>query len=263
MGFDEIYQNPVWAPRLDGVQVYRGEQAGREVERLFGARMSYGGDENLSIEDGALVAHYPAGSISPSSDQAPLGGAGFYAPVPDLGDMSALSYEVQFDPGFRFRRGGKLPGLYSRSAPSGGRQADGTNGFSVRLMWRVGGAGEIYAYVANHGGRPFGWSIGSGLFTFAPGRWTRIGLEVSLNTPGTADGRMRLWIAGNLVVDQDGVMYRTDPTMAIDGLMFSTFFGGRSEAWASPISQSARFRNFRIFVADTAGDPAAAQTTDR
>lgn len=56
-----------------------------------------------------------------------------------------LSYEVAFDPGFQFVKGGKLPGLRGgpdASGCEGGSQPNGTNCWSMRLMWRKDGAGE-------------------------------------------------------------------------------------------------------------------------
>jgi hypothetical protein len=56
-----------------------------------------------------------------------------------------ISYEVAFDSGFDWVKGGKLPGLRGGPDPnncSGGNQANGTNCFSSRLMWRTDGAGE-------------------------------------------------------------------------------------------------------------------------
>jgi hypothetical protein len=81
----------------------------------------------------------------------PLGGASFYAPVPGAARARALClrYEVRFQEGFEFGKGGKLPGLYAGDAPSGGEAVTGANGWTVRLMWRRGGEGELYEYVAS------------------------------------------------------------------------------------------------------------------
>ena len=56
-----------------------------------------------------------------------------------------LSYEVAFDAGFDWVKGGKLPGLRGGPDPngcSGGHQPNGSDCFSTRLMWRKDGAGE-------------------------------------------------------------------------------------------------------------------------
>ena len=61
-----------------------------------------------------------------------------------------LTYDVAFDEGFQFVQGGKLPGL--RGGPDtqgceGGSQANGTNCWSTRLMWRTAGAGEGVSFI--------------------------------------------------------------------------------------------------------------------
>ena len=67
-----------------------------------------------------------------------------------------LEYDVYFAPNFPFNLGGKLPGLYgaaSGNLPSeacvGGYDATGTNCWSMRLMWRAYGAGEVNYTIVN------------------------------------------------------------------------------------------------------------------
>lgn len=61
-----------------------------------------------------------------------------------------LSYELAFDEGFNWVKGGKLPGLRGGPDPdgcSGGNEPNGTDCFSTRLMWRKNGAGEGMRFV--------------------------------------------------------------------------------------------------------------------
>lgn len=86
---------------------------------------------------------YPADSINPGSK--PLGGAEFYAtPLPLAGAQDVtLEYSVFFPADFNWVLAGKLPGFYGgHTGCSGGD--DGLQCFSTRLMWREGGAGELY-----------------------------------------------------------------------------------------------------------------------
>ncbi len=56
-----------------------------------------------------------------------------------------VTYELAFDSGFDWVKGGKLPGLrggLNSTGCSGGNQADGLSCFSTRLMWRRSGQGE-------------------------------------------------------------------------------------------------------------------------
>jgi len=198
---------------------------------------------------------FPLGSINPGNGSTPSGGDEFFWPAFGAAgvDAACLSYRVRFEEGFQFNKGGKLPGLYGtldgavKTKASGCRRASDGRDFSTRLMWRRGGAGEVYAYAAN---RPdnCGWSLGRGNWWFHPGRWAQISQEVILNTPGIADGSVRLWIDGQLVVEQSGLHYRDTAQTTIRGMFFSTFFGGNDQSWASPRTQSAQFSDFRLFA---------------
>jgi hypothetical protein len=206
------------------------------------------GTQNVRVEgsgpDAVIAVTYPEGSIDPASAPgAPLGGAGFLYPVARQLEHACLSYDVKFEPGFVFARGGKLPGLYGGDAPSGGGSAD--NGFTTRYMWRGGGWGEVYAYVPGKSSS-YGESLGAGTWTFMPGEWRRIEQEIVLNRPDRADGVLRVWYDGKFVFEQAGLVFRLSDKVGISGLMFSTFFGGHDPSWASPRAQSSYFRRIRL-----------------
>jgi hypothetical protein len=195
-----------------------------------------------------LRAHYPRGSASPTVARnagRPVGGGQFYA---DLGlaprDALHLRYYVRFPDGFTFVKGGKLPGLFGGSVGSGGRVPDGTNGFTTRLMWRKNGDGEVYAYLPSS--VKHGTSLGRGKWRFRPGKWHLIEQEVRLNTPGKRDGRVRVWFDEKLVLDEQNLLFRTVPGLKIEGILFSTFFGGSDTSWATPADTSVDFANFAV-----------------
>jgi hypothetical protein len=206
------------------------------------------GTENLAIsQDGrtnALEVTYPKGSIDPATTTAPSGGAGFLYPLATPLLTGCLAYEVGFEKGFDFVKGGKQPGLYGGTAPSGG--ADTSMGFSMRYMWRTGGAGEVYAYVPDKSGE-YGESIGRGAWSFVPGQWQRLEQEVIVNHLGQKDGVLRVWVDGKLVIERNDMLYRVNGNVLVSGLMFSTFFGGHDASWASSKTQHAFFRNFQVF----------------
>ena len=91
-----------------------------------------------------LQVTYAEGSFSHDT-----GGTQFYS-LWNTTDGSAfnsmmVSYELAFDEGFDWVKGGKLPGLrggLNSTGCSGGNKADGLECFSSRLMWRKSGAGE-------------------------------------------------------------------------------------------------------------------------
>jgi hypothetical protein len=91
-----------------------------------------------------LRVTYPEGSYSHDT-----GGAQLYT-LWNTTDGSTfntmmVTYEVAFDAGFDWVKGGKLPGLrggYLSNGCSGGNKSDGTECFSSRIMWRASGLGE-------------------------------------------------------------------------------------------------------------------------
>jgi hypothetical protein len=197
-------------------------------------------------EDDAIRVVYPEGSIDPGNPEAPQGGAGFELHhVPDA-DRRCLTYRVFFPADFRFAKGGKLPGLFGGDAPRGCAPKELQSGFSARLMWRKNGEGELYLYAPGRSTK-CGESIGRGAWTFRTGAWTTISEEVVMNTPGASDGEIRIWVDGREVIDQRGVALRERPDIHVDGLLFSTFFGGHDPGWSSPVTQYAEFANFRLF----------------
>ncbi|MHB0774505.1 polysaccharide lyase [Halomonas sp. WWR20] len=227
----------------------------RAIEAGYQAEKHWGLDHNVTLlspaetglTEAGLRVLYPAGTSAPS-DQG-KGGAGFYARVGQLqgAEHACLRYKVRFQPGFDFVKGGKLPGLYGGQAPSGGDEVTGSNGFSMRFMWRKEGQGELYEYIVNKDGK-YGKSVGRGKWIFPTGRWVSIEQEIILNDPGQDNGIARVWIDGEPQFEQHGIIYRTTQDVTIDGLMFSTFFGGNGKGWRTPRDQIADFSDFEIFA---------------
>lgn len=198
--------------------------------------------------DKVLRVSYPAGSVSPSyarKKNKPIGGGQFFA---DLGisptNTLRLSYYLRFSKDFEFVKGGKLPGLFGGTQVSGGKVPNGTNGFSTRFMWRRNGDGEVYAYLPTS--KNYGTSIGRGDWRFVPGKWYYLEQEVKLNKPGINDGRITVWLDGKEVLDEDGLTFRTTENLKIEGIFFSTFFGGSSSSWATPKDVEVDFAEFSL-----------------
>ncbi|WP_341676749.1 polysaccharide lyase [Niveibacterium sp. SC-1] len=183
-----------------------------------------------------LRVRYPRGSIDPGGvarHDTPAGGIGFRWRLPGPGaDCQVLRYRLRFAPGFDFVRGGKLPGLGGGAGNTGGHIPNGRDGFSARLMWRQGGAGELYAYLPES--ETWGSSIGRGRWHFEPGRWISVEERLRLNTLGQADGEVRILIDGAEVLHAEGLHFRDVATLKADLLLFETFFGGNTADWAPP-----------------------------
>jgi hypothetical protein len=201
-----------------------------------------------------LRVRYPAGSASPTvarDEGVPLGGTQFYAylGIPPQ-QVLRLSYFVRFSENFDFVKGGKLPGLFGGAGNNGGNMPTGTDGFSTRFMWRQGGDGEVYAYLPTSEDQ--GTSIGRGSWRFHPGVWHHLEQEVRLNQPGQVNGQIRVWLDGRLVFDRQDLIFRSVQTLKIEGILFSTFFGGGDVSWATPQEVFADFADFSVSVVDDA-----------
>lgn len=245
---------PVTPPKTptSGASVWSDDFSGDWKSRWQVKTEGAFGANNLQVvpagNSTALRVTYPAKSASPAvarSKGVPIGGGQFLA---DAGitpqDSLRLSYSLRFSDGFDFVKGGKLPGFYGGNAPSGGESPNGSDGFSTRFMWRTGGEGEVYSYLPTS--TEYGTSMGRGSWTFKPGVWHRLEQEVVLNQPGQDNGRIRVLLDGKQVWQENGVRFRTTDKLKIDGIFFSTFFGGGDSSWATPKDVSADFANFSI-----------------
>ncbi|KAJ7084401.1 hypothetical protein B0H15DRAFT_849032 [Mycena belliarum] len=211
-----------------------------------------------------LQVTYPAGSFSGDT-----GGAQFvnlWNTTQTGGFQSMLlSYEVAFDAGFDWVKGGKLPGLRGGANPtgcSGGNQSTGLDCFSTRIMWRTNGAGEVYSYIPSPNNlcsekdvtcnSDFGISLSRGSFTFASGQWNRVTLLVQLNNPvDVANGNIEVYFNDVQALAHQNLQIRASSSVTAGGLFFSTFFGGSDSSWATPRTTHTYYRNFQLWGANT------------
>ncbi|KAF8949642.1 hypothetical protein BGZ52_005309 [Haplosporangium bisporale] len=110
---------------------------------------------DMGSNERILRSLYPAHSYARSKDvhssfvATPLPNQAFTGPK---SRFIRLEYQMLFQPGFNWVKGGKLPGILSGSEQgcnagcSGGGSAE--NCFSTRMMWRANGEGELYLYAA-------------------------------------------------------------------------------------------------------------------
>jgi hypothetical protein len=238
----------------------------------------------------AMQAQYPAGSWN--LQNTPRGGFSFYANGPKQLDLSSarevlFSYSVYFPPGFDFVMGGKIPGIYGGDTAAGAVGCSGGSRndkcFSARMMWRTGGAGEMYTYLPP--GAPandrvcdvppysecnptYGASVARGSFTFKTGGWTTVAMRARLNDVGQEDGELQLWADGESMFSIGGLVLRTSDSARIWGMQMQTFFGGQclfrepmhptddhtsgsTNEWATPKDQEVYFADFSMGILDT------------
>ncbi|MEF8717666.1 MAG: hypothetical protein V5B35_03045 [Candidatus Accumulibacter necessarius] len=133
--------------------------------------------------------------------------------------------------------GGKLPGLAGTygKAGWGGRRSDGTNGWALRGAFLkafpsdhpMQGLTQLatYAYHAD-------MKTNYGDFWIWPGallqrnRWYCIEQQVRLNRPGMADGELRVWVDGRLVVERQNIRLRNVDQLRIETVWLDVYHGG-------------------------------------
>ncbi len=193
-----------------------------------------------------LRVHFEPGQIGPEQ-----GGAGWRFPI-GRHETAELSYTLQFSPGFEFVKGGKLPGLCGGpDNVSGGRRANGENGFSARLMWRRDGRGEAYVYHKNQAGDYGDRFTFPAAFRFPVGQPIHVRLRVTMNQPGQRNGSLQVWITlqgqpEQRLVQRDDLEWRSKDSFGVDSVYFETFHGGSDRSWAPQKPCWAEFAAFGL-----------------
>ncbi|KAK9702021.1 hypothetical protein K7432_011457 [Basidiobolus ranarum] len=215
-------------------------------------------NDPTGVEGKVLRVFYPKGSRTPTSP-GKRGGFGFYAQPLPLDLEVTLEYKVYFPKGFDFVKGGKLPGLYGGDSTC----PDGKNSrkcVTTRYMWRTQGAGELYAYLPLDQNREYcelppksvcnpkyGDSLARGSFHFVPGTWHTLRQSLRMNDVGKQNGLIRVWSNGQLVINYDKAVFRTEEGIHNIGLVFHTFFGGADPSYRTPKNQYSYFKDFKMY----------------
>ena len=108
------------------------------------------------------------------------------------------------------------------------------------------------------------WAADEYEFRFDTGRFYKIKQYLKMNTlpdaedngdksdsnttkQGNRDGKMKIWLDDKLVLDCTNIRFRDIPELAIDSLIFSTFFGGNTpESSAHPHDETLYFDDFIV-----------------
>lgn len=139
-----------------------------------------------------------------------------------------LTYNVFVPENFEFGSGGSLPGLI------GGRMRDReqekvADQFSTRFHWMGDGRLEIRSF--NAGARD-GYSYSISMDPLHRGQWVRLEQEVVLNTPGESDGILRVWINGELKLEDTEVPLRALEETGFHGVSADIHYSDADLRWA-------------------------------
>jgi hypothetical protein len=134
--------------------------------------------------------------------------------------MGCLAYSVMISPDFDYANGGVLPGIFGGDVNRDNKRP-GARGFAANLVWRANGAGDVIVT----GPTMDRDSIAGGSWYLPRGRWVRIEQEVVLNNPEAADGLIRVWVDGDLRVEQGGMVFRTLDSVRVSGVQADAHYG--------------------------------------
>ena len=163
------------------------------------------------------------------------GGVGFsWKPGIQNGTAGCLSYNVKFSDGFDFDQGGMLPGLFGGEEPRHGKA-----GFATRFMWAAQGQGGVLATAPGAGAKGVGLAMGA--WGFPAGRWVHVEQEVRLNSAGTDNGSLAIWIDGVLHADIGGLTFRVNNQVGIAGLLADAHYLA-----PAPADASIKFAGFQL-----------------
>jgi hypothetical protein len=242
-GFEEAYNDSIWIKKW-GINFTDRTDKNEIIENAFKSGKS-------------LRVAYPAGGVGPkeTGSQFPIVFNNMQGLKPGFYRELYFRYYVKFENGFDFQLGGKLPGLMGGGdswTRSGGHQPDGTNGWTLRFMWRKGGKIVVYAYVPKSangqwGSEKWGQDIDCN-FTAIPGQWHCIEQYVNVGTPNADDGKLKVWIDGSEKLNLSNIRFWNveNTNGLIGGIYFSTFHGGNTKDWAPGNNSFAQFDGFAV-----------------
>ena len=202
--------------------------------------------EDAPSQDVIQVKLFKGASGSSSGSRGGLTGAAFeWLPSGMAQQESAcLSYSVLLPKTFQFAEGGVLPGLY------GGERLDPVDtsitkfGLASIIYWSKEGSAGIKGHMAQDKiGR---WFSENANVAIPRGRWTAIQQEVTLNSPGKADGILRLWIDGELRIERLNLAWRKEKDQLIEGVAADFAYLAADETSLGNKTQAVRISPFSI-----------------
>jgi hypothetical protein len=152
--------------------------------------------------------------------------------LPEPGLEFSLNYDVLFDQGFQFVKGGKLLGLGPEKHITGGR-AIVPQGWSARVTFKDGGTVKLYTYHQDMQGQYGDRGAIQKPFKFEKERYYSVSLHVRVNDPPEAsNGFSRLYVDGQLLERHEDLRLRGagGDASLINKFMFSSFHGGHRPA---------------------------------
>ena len=168
------------------------------------------------------------------------GGMGFTWLPQQLAASTAacLSYSVWASAEFKPGDGGVLPGLASNASGIDQVRTGEQQQFSSRPIWRPDGSLGV-SQILNVGNRALA-PLDPKQAALKPNRWVRIEQEVVLNVPGQANGTVRTWVDGKLLLERSNVGFRKQDAQSFQAVSGDIHYT-KNNAWA-PAPADAKLR---------------------
>lgn len=172
------------------------------------------------------------------------GGLQFFNAFKDKYEHLILAYSVNFEEGFRFCRGGRLPGLYGGDIISEDQVPNGTNGFLSKIGWTSNGFGELILNLPPVNGQNRWYYTGGG-WRFTPGKWHTIQQEIYLNKD-SKDGYAKITFDDKKVIFMPDLCFRNSDDVKIKGIAFTNYYGENDPLATCPADTWMEFSCFKI-----------------
>lgn len=169
----------------------------------------------------ALEVKFVKGSGTRAEGEPVRSGVSFDWAPGEFGRQSAacLKYSIWVADDFDFGQSGNLPGLYG--TVTNGSADDIDTGFAAPVIWRTEGTPYVAPRIPSD---PKSKVVYDFARTMPRGKWVEIEEEVVLNTPGAADGRLRVFLDGKMKINQGGFNWRADEATRIIGVRSEVSF---------------------------------------
>lgn len=73
-------------------------------------------------------------------------------------------------------------------------------------------------------------------------------MYIETGTPSQRNGVLKIWQDNALVINRNDIMYRTSNMVQLSSIYFSTFFGGSTPNYSTPLDTHTYFKDISLSV---------------
>lgn len=147
---------------------------------------------------------------------------------------ACLTYSVYLPKKFETGSGGFLPGIYTGTGPQRGEASDVDGSMMQRVVWLKDRSGALVLQSKQQGDIK-GKYVGSERFELPRGRWVPIEQEIVLNKSGKKDGLARVFVDGEMVLENNRSTWRKSDRFVINGVQADIGYKHPQDAAKPPV----------------------------